>query len=91
LEAELQALQRKVSRLSEEVIKEHIKRLNNVPAQAMVMKEIINIAKYTSKHSRRYSSEWLLTCILMHIHSPSMYILIAINEILPLPMVRTVK
>lgn len=57
----------------------------------MVLKEIISIAKYSSKKSRRYSNEWLLTCILMHIRSPSMYSFIVANEILPLPSPRTIK
>lgn len=91
LKEEKKALEEKLAGLSEEVIDDHIKRLNIVPAQAMVMKEILRIAKYTTKNSKRYSSEWLLTCLLMHIRSPSMYAFIAANGILPLPSSRTIK
>lgn len=91
LKEEKKALEKKLAELSEDVIEAHIKRLNIIPAQAMVLKEILSIAKYTSKNSRRYSSEWLLTCLLMHIRSPSMYAFIATNAILPLPSPRTIR
>jgi len=91
LKDQLRILREKVDKLSEEMIEGDIKNLNIAPPQAMVMREIIQIAKFTSKNARRYSGDWMLTCILMNIRSPDMYKFIMKNEILPLPCVRTIK
>jgi len=88
---EIKILKSKLEKLTEDVIEDHIQRLNIGSAQAMVLKEIINIAKYSSKYARRYSSDWLLTCLLMSIRSPEMYNFLLKNDILPLPSVRTIK
>ena len=50
-----------------------------------VIKEIISINKCKHPKGRRYSHEWLLTCLLLHIRSPKTYNLLRNNNILPLP------
>lgn len=91
LKEELKQFEEKLETLTEEKVEDHITRLKICSAQAMVLREIIKIAKYKSKHGRRYSSDWLLTCMLMRIRSPGMYEFILRNEILPLPSSRTIK
>lgn len=60
-------------------------------AQGMVINECLQIGKYDSKISRRYSNDWFLTCLLMKIHGPAMYKFMLKNEILPFPCVQTTK
>ena len=91
LKEEIRMYQEKLEKLTEERIEEYTQRLNIGSAQAMVMREIINIAKYNSKFSRRYSADWLLMCLLMSIRSPEMYEFILRNDILPLPTKRTIR
>ena len=70
LKDEMKDLREKLERLDEDYIQVLIERSNISPPQAMVMREIINIAKYSSKYARRYSADWMLTCMLMNIRSP---------------------
>lgn len=56
----------------------------------MVIKEIISINQSKHPKSRRYSHEWLLTCLLLHIRSSSTYNLLRNNCILPLPSKSTI-
>jgi len=81
----------KIDNLSEETIQHHIQRLNLTSAQEMVINECLRIGKFNFKTCRRYSNDWLLTCLLMHIRSPAMYKFMLKNEILPLPCVQTIK
>ncbi|XP_011877410.1 PREDICTED: uncharacterized protein LOC105567277 [Vollenhovia emeryi] len=55
------------------------------------MLEIMKAAKCANPKSRRYNEEWILTCILMHMKSPSAYEFLRSNEILPVPCVRTIR
>ena len=81
----------KIDSISEKTIQQHIKRLNLNSAQGMVINECLRIGKFNSKTSRRYSNDWLLTCLLMQIRSPAMYKFMLKNEIFPLPCVQTIK
>ena len=91
LKDEIRKYEEKLRTLTDERIEDLIKRLKIGDAQAMVLKEILSVARFTSKHGRRYSGDWLLTCLLMHIRSPGMYKFILQNGILPLPDPRTIK
>lgn len=91
LENMVKSYQLKIESLSEESIQQHVKRLNLSSAQAMVINECLRIGKYNAKTSRRYTNDWLLTCLLLHIRSPVMYKFMLKNEILPFPCIQTIK
>jgi len=91
LSADVKMYEERLEKLNEEKVEDYIQHLNIGSAQAMVMKEVISIAKYESKHSRHYSPDWFLMCLLMSIRRPKMYNFILNNDILPLPSPRTSK
>jgi len=91
LEEMVKSYKYKIDSVSEETLQQHIKRLNLNSAQGMVINECLRIGKFNSKTSRRYSNDWLLTCLLMQVRSPAMYKFMLKNEILPLPCVQTIK
>lgn len=91
LKEDIKMYEEKLANLTEGRIEEVIERLNISSAQAMVMREIIHIAKYEAKHSRRYSPDWVLMCLLLNIRGPAVYNFLLANEILPLPCARTIK
>lgn len=65
---------------------------NNIPAnQQSVAKEIVEAAKHANAKGRRYSEQWILLCMLLHMRSPCSYEFMRSNGILPLPCVRTVR
>lgn len=84
-------LHQKLSSISENSVEDHIKQLNLPNSQAIAIKECMRIGKYNAKTSRRYSNDWLLTCLLLHIRGPALYKYILNNEILPLPCSQTIK
>ncbi|KAF0751081.1 Uncharacterized protein FWK35_00013066 [Aphis craccivora] len=91
LEEMVKSYKHKIDSISKETIQQHIKRLNLNSAQGMVINECLRIGKFNSKTSRRYSNDWLLTCLLMQILYPAIYKFMLKNEILPLPCVQTIK
>lgn len=89
---EIRLYEEKVKQLTDQTIEDYIDRYKIGPAQSMVLREIIQIAKCSSKHVRRYSADWLLMCLLISIRSPRpMYNCILANEILPLPCPKTIR
>lgn len=59
--------------------------------QIIVINEIISSSKYANPKSRRYSPEWLLSCLLLHIRHPATYNFLKEQSILPLPDKSTVR
>lgn len=91
LKTELNQLQDKLSEVDENVLSLNLDN-NNIPEpQKILIKEIVNISKYSSANSRRYSEDWLLYCLLLHIRSPAAYNLLNHNNILPLPSPSTIR
>lgn len=91
LNSTLHTLQQQLTDISENTVDDHIKRLNLPYSQAMAIRECMRVGKYNAKTSRRYSNDWLLTCILLHIRGPALYKYILNNKILPLPCSQTIK
>jgi hypothetical protein len=88
---ELKSARQKIRALDEDDILNKINKLNMSAAQKMLLSECINVCKYKRKTSRRYTSEWLLLCLLLYIRSPASYKFLQTNDILPLPAISTVK
>ncbi|KAH6947068.1 hypothetical protein HPB50_016987 [Hyalomma asiaticum] len=91
LQQALKAMQDKFCSISNESLQHKLNQLNIPAAQLTVLQECISAAKATSKKSRRYTENWLLLCLLLHIRSPSTYAFLRNNDILPLPCVSTVR
>lgn len=92
LKNKLTAMQEKFIQVDEITAIEKIQNMKNVhPAQKLLITECIKQSKYLKKTSRRYTSEWLLLCLLLHIKSPTTYNFLRTNEILPLPSISTVR
>lgn len=89
---EIKVLREKTKKVDDEDL---IKKLESYPnlqsSQKMLIKECIKACKYNKKTSRRYTSEWLLLCLLLHIKSPACYKFLRKNEVLPLPAVSTIR
>ncbi|KAH7934718.1 hypothetical protein HPB51_028915 [Rhipicephalus microplus] len=60
--------------------------LDILPAkQQLAFKNAFQIAKAKAKNGRRYTEEWLMTCLLLQIASPKAYKLLSDMQLLPLP------
>ncbi|KAH9368711.1 hypothetical protein HPB48_004730 [Haemaphysalis longicornis] len=60
--------------------------LDILPAkQQLVFKNAFQVAKAKAKNGRRYTEEWLMTCLLLQIASPKAYKLLSDMQLLPLP------
>jgi hypothetical protein len=88
---ELKSARQKIRALDEDDILNKINKLNMSAAQKMLLSECINVCKYKRKTSRRYTSEWLLLCLLLYIRGPASYKFLQTNDILPLTAISTVK
>jgi hypothetical protein len=84
---ELKSALQKIRALDEDDILNKINKLNMSAAQKMLLSECINVCKYKRKTSRRYTSEWLLLCLLLYIRGPASYKFLQTNDILPLPAI----
>lgn len=81
-----------VTKLNEQTVGDHMKTLNIPQNQQDAVHQILAAAKCKNSKGRRYSEQWLLLCMLMHMRSPCGYeFLRNNNEILPLPYVRTIR
>lgn len=80
-----------LTKLQEEDIKEKLHALNMPPAQLLLLDECISAARCTTKRNRRYTDDWILLCLLLHIRSPATYSFLRSNDILPLPCISTVR
>lgn len=88
---ELKDVRTKIGELCKQDLYMKIDNLNMSSAQKMPLKKCINVCKYESKTSRKYSSEWLLLCLLFHIQSSASYNFLRKHELLPLPSVSTIR
>lgn len=57
----------------------------------LLVREILAASKCKDSRGNRYSDNWIMLCLLLHIKSPSGYSFLRDNNIMPLPCVRTVR
>ncbi|KAH6945673.1 hypothetical protein HPB50_009587 [Hyalomma asiaticum] len=91
LARQLQNTRQELMKLQDEEISEKLRGLDIPPMQLVLLEECISAARATSAKNRRYSDDWLLLCLLMHIRSPASYSFLRNNEVLPLPCVSTIR
>ncbi|KAH7964989.1 hypothetical protein HPB49_002734 [Dermacentor silvarum] len=77
--------------LSDDLLSETLTEANLSEAQQMLVRECVEAARHQSKKGRRYTNNWLLLCLLLHIRSPSAYRFFRENDVLPLPSVKTIR
>lgn len=91
LKAELNECQQKILD-SEKSFSSYLESSKLPPNQKHALREIVAAAKCKdAKKGRRYSEEWLLLCMLLHMRSPTAYNFLRNNNIIPLPCVRTIR
>lgn len=87
----LMTLQEKYNKLSENAIQEALDKCNLGGTMKAMIEECFKLGKHQDCHGRRYSGDWLLTCLLINIRSPSTYKFLRVNNILPLPSPTTIR
>lgn len=91
LKLELKLVREEFIKINENKISEYFENSNvPLPTQLMI-KECIEAGRRSAKSGRRYTGDWLLLCLLLHIRSPKGYNFLRDNDILPLPSVKTVR
>lgn len=91
LSTQLKEARERAQKISEEELDSKLCNLDLPGAQLTAIKECIAAARLANKKSRRYTEDWLLMCLLLHIRSPSAYSFLRDNNVLPLPCVTTVR
>ncbi|XP_063934406.1 uncharacterized protein LOC135146177 [Zophobas morio] len=67
-------------------------KLNLLPTkQKDMILECLNLTKFKSKNRRRYTANWIMSCMLLYIKSTSTYEHLRRNDILPLCSISTVR
>lgn len=89
---ELRNPEEEIKNINEEDLSNKLNGIENMhPTQKMLITECVKMCKYNKKTSRRYASDWLLICLLLHIKSTTTYRFLREQDILPLPSITTVK
>ena len=87
---QLEEKRNKILEIEEKSLEEKIESIKLSPNFRVVVREIFAAAKVHPER-RRYSEDWMFSCMLMHMKSPKAYAFIDTLEILPLPCIRTIK
>lgn len=91
LKTNFQVLQNKFKTLQEDSISQQLMQYNIPSNQQLLIKEIVSAAKKKNPKGNRYTEEWIILCMLLHIRSPSSYSFMRENQLLPLPCTRTMR
>ena len=82
----------KMMRISEENVDKLIDKHKKInPNKEVAIKEIFKAAGTKDPRGRRYSQEWIILSLLLHMRSPVTYQMLHSNKILPVPDVRTIR
>ena len=85
-------IQNKMMSVTEKTLDDFIdKNLQISQNERTSIHEIFKAAKSKSPKARRYSDEWIILCILLHMRSPVTYRMIRDMKILPFPCERTIR
>lgn len=91
LREEMEDLQEEVTKLKMEPIERICQKHKIIEEQIEVIREIVNSAKRKGPTGNRYTEDWILTCMLLHIRSPTTYNFLRDGKTLPVPDPRTVR
>lgn len=91
IQNKLKAVQEKYNKLSENIVQEALDKCNVSGTLRGMIEECFKLGKTQNCHGRRYSGDWILTCLLINIKSPATYKFLQVNNILPLPAPTTIR
>ena len=91
LKAELDECLDKIEKISSSKLDSILDEANIDSNYSLLIKEIFSSSKVKNSKSNRYSHDWILNCLLVHMKSSSMYKYLIDEKMLPLPSVSTVK
>lgn len=91
LESELSDAKDELSKIPCNLIEDIIHKHQLNDSQAIMLREVIAVSKYTNPKNRRYSQDWLLLCLLFHIRSSGAYKFLRDQQLLPLPCTTTIR
>ncbi|CAH1710606.1 unnamed protein product [Aphis gossypii] len=91
LRQNMSELMSKFENVSKESISQKLTEMNCSGYQKTIIEEIVSAAKISNPKGRRYSDEWIMLCMLLHIRTPSGYNFCKKNDILPLPSVSSLR
>jgi len=67
LQNELNDIKVEMSKMSQDTLNEILLKSKIPDSQVMIVKEIFSAAKFKNSKSRRYSENWMLSCLLFQI------------------------
>lgn len=80
-----------LEQLSSKKLNDVLKRSALPEPQQMLLRKCISAAKCNSSKGRRYTNDWLLLCLLLHICSPASCRLLRENDVLHLQCVKAIR
>lgn len=87
----MQDLRRKMSCVDPLSIEDELKKKNICENEKIVISKILKAFKCKSRMGHRYSDEWLILCLILHMKSPATYRLLRETNMLPLPCRSSIK
>lgn len=91
LKKELEDCQVKVAQVEQSKLTELLDTGRISSHQLVLLEQIIASVKCKNANGQRYSEEWMVLALLLHMKSPATYRLLKSSEILPLPSIRTIR
>lgn len=91
LKNQLKVCETKCSNLDEVIVLQNLTSKNIPQNYQLVIKEIIATSKRKSPNGNRYTEDWIMLCMLLHIRSPAGYSFMQNNKLLPLPSIRRIR
>lgn len=91
LQNSLNDCREKIVALSTDSLSEELNSHGLSNNEKLAIKEILSAAKKKNTKNRKYSEDWILLCMLLHMRSPASYNFLRDNEVLPLPSIRTIR
>lgn len=82
---------KELKKMSEEQLSNLLDKSKLPSNECEVIKQILNVTKCKGATGRRYSEEWIILCMLLHMRSPSAYRFLRDINMLPVPDVRTIR
>lgn len=77
--------------LEHDTIVEKLFKNNTPPNHLLLIKEIFAAAEKKGPKGNRYTEDWIMLCMLLHIRSPSGYSFTRENKLFPLPCIRSIR
>ena len=91
LKNEIQKCKTKIVEIRKESFIQKLGITNTPKNEQSAINEILLAAQKSNSKTRRYSDEWILLSMLLHMRSPKTYNFLRETAILPLPSTQTVR